>query len=145
METNFYNSFRNTIRILLGRIEHRQVRKELEDIINKQDLIYQEKLSMVDEKIRELANEHINFITYDSPALEKLHNVTTCLINTDSECKNDKYCLLDNDSCKLLIPKINLINQSNNEEIYYGKISDEVIRYSRIRHFIFEPQAFLSF
>jgi len=32
-----------------------------------------------------------------------------------------------------------------NEEIYFGKMSDELIRYSRIQSFILQPQSFLSF
>ena len=33
----------------------------------------------------------------------------------------------------------------DNEEIYFGKMSDELIRYSRIQSFILQPQSFLSF
>ena len=44
------------------------------------------------------------------------------------------------------IPRINLISStSNNEDIYYGRLADELIRYARIRMFILNPQQFLSF
>merc|ERR1711998_368901 len=43
------------------------------------------------------------------------------------------------------IPKINLINKNDNEKIYFSKISDELIRYIRIKEFIFESKTFLSF
>ena len=45
----------------------------------------------------------------------------------------------------LLIPKINLINNLDNENLYYNKIADELIRYKRIKMFMFEPNIFLSF
>ena len=44
-----------------------------------------------------------------------------------------------------MIPKTNLINQIDNEAMYFGRMSDEIVRYSRIRSFIFEPRVFLSF
>jgi hypothetical protein len=51
----------------------------------------------------------------------------------------------DNNSCNLILPKKNLMTGKENEEIYFGKISDELIRYSRIQSFILQPQSFLSF
>ena len=47
--------------------------------------------------------------------------------------------------CKLIISKTNLINKQNNEATYFIKMADELIRYNRIKHFIFEPKSFLSF
>jgi hypothetical protein len=37
------------------------------------------------------------------------------------------------------------MNNLDNEEIYYSKIADELIRYNRIKMFMFEPKVFLSF
>lgn len=45
----------------------------------------------------------------------------------------------------LLIPKNNLLSSLDNEEIYYSKIADELIRYNRIKQFMFKPKMFLSF
>ena len=44
-----------------------------------------------------------------------------------------------------MIPKINLLSKLDNESIYYSKIADELIRYKRIKQFMFEPNMFLSF
>ena len=44
-----------------------------------------------------------------------------------------------------MIPDTNLINQKSNDTFYYGKLADEVIRYSRIKMFIFNPKTVLSF
>ena len=146
LETGFYNTFRNTIRILLGKIENRQIRKEIENIINTEHFLYQEKIEELDIKLRKLSEESISFIIYNKTLIEKIDEISTCIINNESDCKDSNYCLLSNENkCKLLIPSVNLINGSDNQEIYYKKISDELLRYNRIKHFVFEPQAFLSF
>ena len=148
LETNFYNTFRNTIRIILGRVEYIKVRKDIENIIFNNSLSYYDKLEKVEEKLREITDDSINFIIDpDDTLINKLNNITTCIINTDNECSKKDYCLLDSENnCKLQIPKRNLITPTqDNEELYYGKMADELVRYNRIRHFIFEPQSFLSF
>ena len=146
LETSFYNAFRNTIRILLGRTEYREFREEILTIVNQRYLPYQTKLAEVQEKLQELTKDAINFIIYNEELVNKLSEITTCLVKPDDSCKNENYCLLSNgNNCKLQIPKTNLITGSDNAIEYFGKMADELIRYSRIRHFIFEPQIFLSF
>jgi hypothetical protein len=146
LETSFYNAFRNTIRILLGRAEYREYREEIQSVINQKYQIYQSKLEKVKELLEALTADSINFIIYNDELIDKLDQITTCLVKTDDECKDYNYCLLsDGNICKLQIPKTNLITGSDNSIEYFGKMADELIRYSRIRHFIFEPQAFLSF
>ena len=54
------------------------------------------------------------------------------------------YCTVSTDVCQLLIPRNNLITNGNNEEKYYMKMADELIRYTRIKSFIFEPNSYLS-
>jgi hypothetical protein len=51
----------------------------------------------------------------------------------------------NNGKCSLILPEKNLITGKLNSEIYYEKIADELIRYSRIRSFMFQPQSYLSF
>ena len=45
----------------------------------------------------------------------------------------------------LLVPKNNLLSKLDNEDIYFSKIADELIRYNRIKQFMFKPKMFLSF
>jgi hypothetical protein len=51
----------------------------------------------------------------------------------------------ENGKCKLIIPQLNLITNKENEQIYYSRMADELIRYNRIKSFLFQPQFFLSF
>ena len=38
----------------------------------------------------------------------------------------------------VIIPKKNLTNNEDNEEIYYSRLSDEFVRYNKFKNFIFE-------
>lgn len=147
LETSFYNSFRNTIRILLGLQKHVTTRKEIENILNLETMLYFEKLKIIDTKIRELTKESIQFTDYKEDELLKIDKLSSCYNISNDKCREKKFCSLDetNNKCKLLIPKINLINKNDNEKIYFSKISDELIRYIRIKEFIFESKTFLSF
>lgn len=147
LETSFYNSFRNTIRILLGLQKHVTIRKEIENILNLETMLYFEKLKIIDTKIRELTKESIQFADYKEDELLKIDKISSCYNISNDKCREKKFCSSDeeNNKCKLLIPKINLINKNDNEKIYFSKISDELIRYIRIKEFIFESKTFLSF
>ena len=147
LETSFYNSFRNTIRILLGLQKYVTIRKEIENIINLETMLYFEKLKIIDSKIRELTREFIQFVDYKEEELLKIDKLSSCYNISNDICREKKFCSLDetNNKCKLLIPKNNLINKNDNEVIYFSKISDELIRYIRIKEFIFESKTFLSF
>ena len=46
LEKNFYNSFRNTIRILLGNPENSDIRQQLENLVNNELLLYFKRLRM---------------------------------------------------------------------------------------------------
>ena len=64
--------------------------------------------------------------------------------NEESE-NTDQDSMAQTSTCTLIIPKTNLINGLDNSITYFGRIADEIIRYRRIRSFIFEPKIFLSF
>ncbi len=50
-----------------------------------------------------------------------------------------------NSNGELLITKQNLMSKLDNETNYYSKLADELIRYNRIKLFMFEPKMFLNF
>lgn len=142
LETQYYNTFRNTVRILLGLQKHITLRKEIEELINLDTMNYFEKLRMVNIKLRELTRHHINFI---DEKINELDKITTCSNLNEDKCKKSLNCDYKDEKCILKIPKINLINNNDNESLYYSKLSDELIRYIRINEFIFESKSFLSF
>jgi len=49
------------------------------------------------------------------------------------------------DKCKLELPIDSyLIPNGKNNQIYFGKIADELIRFKRVRSFIMEPKIYLN-
>jgi hypothetical protein len=142
LESNFYNVFRNTIRILLGQFRHRKMRESIEEIIENPYLLYKNKLKQISEKLIALTSRYISFAKYNNSVINKMTEVTNCLTNA-SECDSKQYCMKEEGSCRLRIPKNNLINGLDNESSYFVKMADELVRYNRIKSFIFEPKAFL--
>jgi hypothetical protein len=67
--------------------------------------------------------------------------VDNCIENNTSICKISK----NGDKCVVSFPANNLVTKMPNEEYYFGRMADELIRYNRIKSFIFKPQAYLSF
>ena len=150
LETNFYNVFRNTIRILFNDYLNSQKRKAIKDECNKKYSLYKHQLDTVIELLKDLTGDTIIFasdkhLPYNYTNLED-KDIHTCISQTNDKCETDNsICRITGDKCQLVLPKYNLINKTNNEEFYYGRMADELIRYNRIKSFIFKPQAYLSF
>ena len=146
LETNFYNVFRNTIRILLNDYENVKLREKIENELAQDYIIYTEKLKNIDKYLRELGKNKIKF-DGDNNFYKLIDNVSTCIIKDKDSCNNTPglCAYTDNGKCILILPKNNLITNKINETIYYGKMADELIRYNIIRSFILQPQQFISF
>ena len=145
LETGFFNTFRNMIRMLLGQYEHKKARASIENIVDDQSLTYYSKLRQVNAKLRSLLERYVRFTDLDMDIIGQIQTVTNCHILDSDKCREKPYCITTDEKCVMLIPRVNLISGIDNEEMYYGRLSDEIVRYSRIRAFIFEPRAFLAF
>jgi hypothetical protein len=146
LETKFYNVFRTTARYLLGQYQNNDIRREIEEKNKSTQTTYLKKLRSIETLLRDLMGTHIQFHQYAEEDLLKLDTITNCYNN----CEQKGYCKPADDTagadgCSLLIPAINLINEKPNDTFYYGKLADEIIRYSRIKTFIFNPKSVLSF
>ena len=146
LETNFYNVFRNTIRILINDYENVKIREKIENEINKQYIIYSEKIKNVDRFLRELVKDKMQFIG-DENYYKLITEVSTCVVKNKGSCEStpNLCAVTENGNCNLILPEKNLITGKINETIYYGRMSDELIRYNRIKSFMFQPQTYLSF
>jgi hypothetical protein len=81
--------------------------------------------------------------------LSLIESVSNCVVLPRDKCETKSpvcsYAKGKN-RCQLIIPKKNLLTPTlDNETFYFSKMADELIRYSRVKAFIFEPQTFLSF
>jgi hypothetical protein len=93
-------------------------------------------------------DDYVAFTDYKISSKLAVKSILKCINLDEGKCSDAPTCLFvkDNGKCKLQIPRKNLISEtSNNEEIYFGRLADELIRYSRIRIFILNPRQFLSF
>ena len=126
IETKLFNSFRNKLKMLLSKFNNKNIRDEIENISNSKYLIYHLQLEKLIRLIKNLMKDEIKFVNISKNDLTVIEKA------------------LDNQEL-LLIPKNNLMSDLNNEELYYSKISDELIRYNRIKNFMFEPKMFLNF
>jgi hypothetical protein len=158
LETNFYNIFRNTIRILFNDYLNSQKRKAIKDECNKKYSLYKNQLDTVIDLLHDLVEDNVVFASQeDLPYNFKMVNekdLHTCISQTADKCYNEvkgeektntSICRITKDKCQLVLPKNNLVNGTDNEVFYYGRMADELIRYNRIKSFIFKPQAYLSF
>ena len=146
LESNFYNVFRNTIRILLNDYENVKIREKIENEITKQYIIYSEKLKNIDKLLNELVGDNVQFIG-DDKYYKIIDEVSTCIVKDNTSCKKSpNICAItDNGKCKLILPEKNLITNKMNKPIYFGKMADELIRYNQIKSFMLQPQTYISF
>jgi hypothetical protein len=156
LETNYYNAFRNTIRILLNDYSNNKLKKKIYNESKKKDVFYIDQINSIKKDLITLVGNHIVFVNegtekgmHDYRKVDE-KNITTC-IQPNNKCNDyNIICRLtedpNGDTCSLILPKQNLITKgSDNEKIYYEKMADELIRYNRIKSFIFKPHMYLSF
>ena len=148
LETNFYNSFRNTIRILLNDYENIKNRELIESALKEKYILYSTQLHTIVGHLKKLVNDNgaiIFAMNFDANE-EILDRVSSCAALSKDKCESKRpVCAFTKGKCQLIIPKTNLLNGRDNEELYFGKMADELLRYSRIKTFIFQPQTYLSF
>ena len=126
LETELYNTFRNRLKKMFNQFSNKAIRDEIEGVSKSPYMVYHLQLEKIISLIKKIMKDEVEFV----------------LVN-DSTIKNIEDNLRDGTT--LLIPKTNLLSNLDNENIYYSKISDELIRYNRIKQFMFEPKMYLSF
>jgi hypothetical protein len=154
LENNFYNVFRNVVRILINKYENNEIKESLLALIKQTDseMPYKLKLANLQTEIKRLISKYVTFdsMHYTDAVLESIGEVTTsCLTSLNKnpdKCSETKYCVKETDDegrCKMVIPKRNLLNpMHNNEVMYIARLADELIRYNRIRVFMFDRKIF---
>lgn len=148
LETKFFTVFRNLCKILLNKYEYRNIRKTIEELFNNPSILYYDKINQIVTQLKTLMNEYLEFAEYDDKLINEIEDVTKCINISSEDCKERSFCMTvigsSDNICKLIIPKVNLINNKNNEVLYFNRIADEIIRFGQIRMFLFKPQNYLS-
>ena len=144
LESNFFNMFRNYLRIVLLNFENQQIKREIIDLVQDVTIDYYTKILRLRDILYSLLDPFIEFSIYPTNSIYDIEKIFSCLNLSKGDCNKKKNCIFSDGSCKIHIPRTNLISGSENREIYFGRIADELIRYPRIRNFILKPKAFLS-
>ena len=148
LESNFYNVFRNTLRIILN--NNKTYRVELLKLIEDPTIYYAIKIKLISQKLLKLMIHHIEFTNFTDLDYEDLETVEKCFGLDEDSCmegSRKKCCTFSKTTkkCKLFLPEINLINGRKNKEYYFLKMSDEILRYKKMRLFLFDKSTFFSF
>ena len=144
-ETNLYDIFRNTIRILLNDYKNIKFRELIESELKKNYLVYSQKLQNISELLFEISKNALEF-SGNSDLYENVNLLSTCINKDKNTCSvSSQICVMTETDCKIILPKENLLTGHNNKIIYFGKMADELIRFSRITKFILEPETYLTF
>ena len=138
LETQFYSSFKTTIRILLNDPSYITLRDQLLEVINNNRYLYRIKLQKIEILIKHLVRNTVSFDDIDENVLKSIENVDTCTNN------KTPYCIVKNNNYQLSIPSKNLITGIDNEKLYFARIADELVRYKRVRLFMMEPKKYLN-
>lgn len=148
LESQLYNSFRNILRIIINQIENKtDTKNTLIEILNNITMPYYTKLRKIIEILHDTMDDYVAFTDFKISSKLAVKSILKCINLDITKCTEPK-CLYvkENGKCKLQISRKNLISKMpNNEEVYFGRLADELIRYSRIRMFILNPRQFLSF
>ena len=160
LETKMYELFRNSMRIMVNKIKNMERKKRLEEIV------YTDASNTHDHKIREImricremGDSVLLFSDMTDAVLDAY--ISSHVFKTDSakfmtciSAENRvKYgpntCMRivnpESPECKIVLPQKNLINrQLDNRTFYYGKLADELLRYTRIRRFILSQSSALT-
>lgn len=143
LETNFFTSFRNTVKIVLNKYENLDVKRRIKEIIKTPNLFYV-KLKALDRELKNLMRPYINFIEYDSDTIDILDDIGICVDDTDAG--KSSYCFVDVKAKidVILLPKNHLISGVDNEKIYFGRVVDEMLRYNKIKNYLLNDNVFLN-
>ena len=144
METKFYNVFRNTVKILLNDFVNINFKTNIMNILDNIRKTNSVKLSEINIEIEKLIDGKIEF-SGDEYFYKKIDKIISCHNSSIEKCDENKLCVFTDDNvCSLILPKNNLLTKKSNKDIYLQRISDEIVRYTRIKHFMFDPNSYLS-
>ena len=138
LESHFYNLFRSKLRNTLADYKYKAARDEIVHIINNNQYLYKTKMKKLENLIRHVLTPLITFIEFDEAVLKHV-NEMNAIVKPD---EINKICLLKEN--KLCAPQKHLVSGIENDRLYYTRLADELIRYTRIRTFILDATKYLN-
>ena len=135
LEKKFYTCFRNLFKNNINSISnynYKNVLLKISDSLRNKDSF---------QKIKEIVSNIMN------DDIVSFQNIDNKLLNTYYDKRDEisikDFCFLLKPNM-LVIPNINLINNKENKPLYINRLTDEILRYNRIRDYIFNSNSNLS-
>jgi len=164
LENQLYSAFRTMIRNMLNDPENHSIRKSILDSIESKTQFRKEKLVEIETQLRTLVGSQIVFVDIEFDLLKDMDDVNSCAdIRENGENRNQEespessppYCLVkvkDDGETELSIPKTNLLADpeqsrnpyTDNERLYFMRMADELLRYNRVRMFMFDSKKYFN-
>ena len=143
LEKYFYQVFRTTLRIIVQQSENMNEKTNLiKEIENLTYDNYPTQFKTVETWLHKMMDAYIQFQTYDESVLLALNELSDCFSGDDSQQK--PYCVFKSNVRQLIIPERNLINGKSNARIYFKRLTDELLRYKRVRSMILDKHAYVA-
>jgi len=141
LETEYYIAFRTFVRNTLNEYENTQTFNEIKKTIEAIDKSHFEKLEEIIKMLKMVIGSKIKFQQIDLNVLKEIKNIQC----PTKKCNSSIYCLRQVDGqCQLSIPDKHLLSGVNNEELYFARIADELIRFDNIKLFMLNKKTFLN-
>lgn len=132
LETQYFSLFRSIVRAELHEYKNKDIRKEIIQIIDNAELTMRERLNNMVIQLRKLLSNRVQFSAIDQSILAEL-----------IKCRGeDCLTILANNS--MVFPSEHLLSGVNNENVYYGRVADELLRYRRVQLFMLNPASYLN-
>jgi hypothetical protein len=153
LETEMYELFRNAMRIMLNKIKNMDKKKQVEDIIRANDGAgHHDKIREIMRICREMGEPFIQFTAMSDAVLDAFGSSSSAFMRCISAENRIEYgaktCMRtvhpEPHKCSIILPHKNLINGIDNRTFYYGKLADELLRYTRIRRFLLSSSSSLT-
>jgi hypothetical protein len=125
----------------MNRVENKHYKQQLTEIIDNPRYLYKSKLDTIERILRRISKNAISFKLFDEDTLMSLDEITDCFWNATDK----KYCIIQKTGeSQIIIPENHLISGLSNNNIYFSRCADELIRYKRIQLFMMDTKMYLN-
>ena len=132
LEQGFYRAFFNTLKMAIHDTSFYATRTTLERIIQSNDE-YDQKNEDLYQALKPIFSKKFDFVIYQENVLDELADINLC------KDPSQNYCEFETPTSegKLLIPKFNLFDQSDNYDRYVNRLLDDLIENKSVQKSMF--------
>ena len=148
LESQFYLAFQGRMRGLLNEYAHENLKKQIVSWIEQGDnrfsLVF--RLEKILPMLKKMAKGRILFQDFEERVLLSLQDVYNCPKGGVGVGNGaSPYCLVRKGQDAMIFPKKNLVNVGeNNEDAYFVKLADALLRNRRIQNILLQPYRFFN-